>query len=244
MKAARAELNFYLKLIVGLSAASLLLIIMRWFVLLRPARRWGEQLDEARLGAELYARELTKKQSQLEILNRKLFDQARTDPLTGLQTRLKFNENVAELWPKPGRPAEMHCALMCDVDFFKQYNDTYGHLAGDRVLQSISTALRSALRHDDQLYRFGGKEFLVILPFCEASDAERRAEQFRIAVEKLHILHTGSPLGKVTLSIGAAFLNVPHIKSPEAWLNEADEALSAAKALGRNAVVTAGRIAA
>lgn len=133
---------------------------------------------------------------------------------------------------------------MCDVDFFKQYNDTYGHLAGDRVLQEISAALRSVLRQDDQLYRFGGEEFLIILPSCEVSEAERRAEQFRAAVERLHIFHIGSELGKVTLSIGAACLNMGHIRSPQAWLNEADKALYAAKARGRNLVVTAGKIAA
>ena len=240
----RTELNLYLWMTVLLSAASLLLVVLGWLILIRPARRWGEQLNEARTIAEISARQLKKNQAELEVLNRRLFDQARTDPLTGLQTRLKFNEDMANLWPGVEQPAGDHCALMCDVDFFKQYNDTYGHLAGDEVLQRVSGALRSTLRSNDQLYRFGGEEFLVIFPSCELADAERRAEQLRAAVETLYVVHKGSPIGKVTISIGAACLSVPHIKSPQAWLDEADKALYAAKARGRNTVVAAGELAA
>ena len=194
--------------------------------------------------AEISAQELKKKQAELEVLNRKLFDQARTDPLTGLQTRLKFNEDVAHLWPKVGRLSENHCALMCDVDFFKQYNDTYGHLAGDMVLQRVATALDANRRAGDQLYRMGGEEFLIILHGCEARNAIVRAEDYRAAVEELNIGHSGSDLKHVTLSIGTSCIGPDRSATLQGWLHEADEAMYEAKAQGRNAVVAREKLVA
>jgi len=240
----RAELNFHLWLIVGLSAASLILVILGWFALIRPTRRWGDQLDRARTAAEFSANDLKLKQAELETLNVKFFNQARTDPLTGLHTRLKFNEDIAQLWPRIERRTESYCAMMCDVDFFKQYNDTYGHLAGDVVLKRVAKALDSNRRAGDQLYRMGGEEFLIILHGCEAEDAVARAEDYRAAVERLHIGHSGSHLGHVTLSIGTSCLGPERSAPLQAWLGEADAAMYEAKAAGRNAVVARREMAA
>jgi len=240
----RAELNFYLWLIVGLSAASLMLVILGWFALIRPTRRWGDQLDRVKTMAEFSAKELTIKQDELETLNVKFFNQARTDPLTGLHTRLKFNEDIEQLWPKIERRTESYCAMMCDVDFFKQYNDSYGHLAGDVVLKRVAGALDANRRAGDQLYRMGGEEFLIVLHGCEEQDAVARAEQYRAAVEELNIGHSGSHLGHVTLSIGTSCLG-PERRAPlQAWLGEADAAMYEAKAAGRNAVVARQEMAA
>lgn len=238
------KLDLYFWLVIALSAASLVLVILGWFALIRPTRKWGNELESARASAEFAARRLNDNQVELESLNRKLFDQARTDPLTGLHTRLKFNEDIEQLWPKVERYSESYCALMCDVDFFKQYNDTFGHLAGDRILQNVAGALRSVLRAGDQLYRFGGEEFLMILHACAFAGAKTAAEQFRAAVEELNIAHSGSPLGMVTVSIGISCMEAGSRMTLQAWLNEADEAMYEAKAGGRNAVVIAEKSAA
>jgi len=127
--------------------------------------------------------------------------------------------------------------MMCDVDFFKQYNDTYGHLAGDLVLQRVAKALDANRRAGDQLYRMGGEEFLIILHGCEPQDAAARAEDYRAAIEDLNIGHVGSTLKLVTLSIGTASVGPKRSATLQAWLGEADAAMYEAKAAGRNAVV-------
>lgn len=233
----RAETNSNLSMIVGLSAAKLLLVVMGWFALVRPARRWGDHLDRARITAEYAAHHLQEKQCELEELNHKFFAQARTDSLTGLCTRLKFNEDIEQLWPKIERRTENYCAMICDIDFFKQYNDRYGHLAGDSALQCVAAALDANIRAGDQLYRMGGEEFLIILHGCKPGDAGARAEQFRAAVEALGIRHSGSHLKRVTLSIGTSWLGPERSMTLHEWLSEADEAMYEAKASGRNAVV-------
>jgi diguanylate cyclase (GGDEF)-like protein len=157
---------------------------------------------------------------------------------------LKLDEDMAQLWPRVERHAESYCALMCDVDFFKQYNDTFGHLAGDSVLREVSGAFRSVLRAGDQLYRFGGEEFLIILHNCSHAGGATCAEQFRGAVEDLNIPHSGSPLGKVTVSIGMSCLGPSSSMTLQAWLQDADAAMYEAKGSGRNAVVTAQKLAA
>ncbi len=239
----RTDMNFYLRLIVVLSGVSLLLVVLGWFVLIRPARRWGEQLDGARASAELISSQLQSNQAELEALNRKLFDQARIDPLTGLHTRLKFNEDVEQLWPRVERRSSF-CAMMCDVDFFKQYKDTYGHVAGDRALRRVAQALTDAGQPGDQLYRFGGEEFLIILGTREADEATRRGELYRAAVEGLNIEHSASPIGKLTLSIGISDLGAGPRMALQTYLSEADQAMYEAKSRGRNSVVARRRLAA
>ena len=115
-----------------LSGGSLALVVIGWFSFVRPARRWGDQLDIARATAELAMAQLRDKQVELELLNERLYTQARIDPLTGLNTRLSFNEDAQGIGAANPAP-NLYCAVMCDVDFFKQYNDSCGHLAGDRV---------------------------------------------------------------------------------------------------------------
>lgn len=114
----------FLKLILGLSFAAFAMIVLGWSALVRPARQWGNQLNDAREDADRARRQIEEQQAGLEELNRKLFDQARIDPLTKLGTRLKFNEDVETLWQRAARYGERYCAIMCDVDNFKQYNDT------------------------------------------------------------------------------------------------------------------------
>lgn len=235
--------DLFVWLIVGMTAASLVLVILGWAILIVPTRRWGDRLDVARKGAERSARLLEIKQQELQALNRQLFDQARTDALTGLHTRLKLNEDVAELWPRLEREPAASSVLICDIDFFKQYNDRFGHLAGDEVLHRVAAALASARRPGDRLYRLGGEEFLVLLESCGPADAPSRGEEYRRAIERLAIPHPQSPIGRVTVSVGVAPMG-PSVTTLQDWLNTADAAMYEAKGAGRNRVVASLRLAA
>ena len=143
-------------------------------------------------------------QAQLELLNRRLFDQARTDPLTGLYNRLKLREDLDLLSAKAGRRPGPYCALMFDIDNFKAYNDTYGHLAGDKVLATVAGLLLKTLRQGDQAYRYGGEEFLVLLEKTLLPQAVLVAESCRQAVQALELPHAASPQRIVTVSVGVA----------------------------------------
>jgi diguanylate cyclase (GGDEF)-like protein len=124
---------------------------------------------------------------------------------------------------------------MCDVDHFKLYNDTYGHLAGDTVLESVSGTLVKGLREADHGYRFGGEEFLLILEATSFRSGCRSAERYRGAIEDLNIPHTASAKGIVTVSLGVALWRQGE-ETLNAWLKAADTALYQAKTLGRNRV--------
>ncbi len=231
------RLDWYLTAILALSFAAFGLVGLGWAALVQPARRWGGQLNGARKLAEEAARQLQDQQAEMTILNHKLFEHARMDHLTKLHTRLKFNEYLEQLWPRVQRYGESYCAIMCDVDQFKQYNDTYGHLAGDRVLREVADALSSACRGGDQIYRYGGEEFLLVLPNCGVEGALASAERYRAAVEALRIPHAASDAGIVTISMGIGILASFPGATVETWLKQADSALYEAKRMGRNRVV-------
>ncbi len=185
---------------------------------------------------ELY-RQLAVQQSELELLNRKLFDQARIDPLTQLGSRLKLAEDLEVLSARVERYSERYCAVMCDVDHFKLFNDTYGHLAGDEVLRRVASTLAKGCRGGDQAYRYGGEEFLLVLPAQSLDGGHRSAERLRVAVEALNIPHSASPSKRVTVSMGVAMLAAGRGKSAVAGVEHADAALYRAKRLGRNRVM-------
>jgi two-component system, cell cycle response regulator len=183
-------------------------------------------------------RKLSEQSAQLERLNRRLFDQSRTDPLTELGSRLKLSEDLETIYARADRYGHSCCAVMCDVDFFKAYNDSKGHLAGDGVLQAVARALANTVRSGDQVYRYGGEEFLILLPEQSLDEGLAAAERYRQAIEALAIPHDSNPPDNiVTISAGVAVLTHAEGKSVSAWLNEADAALYRAKQLGRNRVV-------
>jgi two-component system chemotaxis response regulator CheY len=186
-------------------------------------------------------RQLSQQSAQLERLNRQLFDQSRTDPLTQLGSRLRLSEDLENIYARADRYGHICCAVMCDIDFFKAYNDSKGHLAGDEVLKAVSRALMNAARSGDQVYRYGGEEFLILLPEQSLDDGLVAAERYRQAIEQLAIPHDSNPPDNiVTISAGVASLSHSEGKSVEAWLNEADAALYGAKQLGRNRVLADG----
>ncbi|HEX7668476.1 MAG TPA: GGDEF domain-containing protein, partial [Polyangiaceae bacterium] len=162
------------------------------------------------------------------------FGLARVDALTGVGNRLRLDEDLAMIWSQARRYGRGYSAAMCDIDWFKLYNDHLGHLAGDAALRDIAQTLRRHLRRADAIYRYGGEEFLVIFPEQTAREVVRVAERMCRAVRDLG-MRTVAGDGVVTLSIGVAELTSED-ESVMAWLERADAALYRAKANGRNCV--------
>jgi diguanylate cyclase (GGDEF)-like protein len=161
---------------------------------------------------------------------------ARTDPLTAVSNRLRLEEDLAALDERVLRHGHRHCAALCDVDAFKTYNDCFGHLAGDRALCLFARTIQTHLRKGDRLYRYGGEEFLIILPEQSLADATTAIDRVRQAVEQLGIEHAPTaPNLVLTLSAGIATLGAGPVSD---WLFRADAALYQAKRLGRNRVET------
>jgi diguanylate cyclase (GGDEF)-like protein/PAS domain S-box-containing protein len=161
-----------------------------------------------------------------------------TDSLTGLANRRFFDEMLATEFYRLKRSGSNLSLIMLDVDFFKNFNDSKGHLAGDDCLRQIGNVLRSIVgRTTDVVARFGGEEFVVILPDTESKGAVRLAEQIRKAVIDLAIPHPNSTISKyVTVSIGVASVSADSVTSPEQIVVLVDEALYQAKNGGRNQI--------
>ena len=162
---------------------------------------------------------------------------ARTDSLTTAFNRRALSEDLRALAGRVTRYGHRYSAALFDVDDFKAYNDTFGHLAGDEALRAIAGAISDQLRRGDGFYRYGGEEFLVILPEQSLVEAAAGVERIRLAVERLHIAHapsTGVPV--VTVSAGLAALEPDSPSSIDDWLRRTDAALYVAKAHGRNRV--------
>ncbi len=140
-----------------------------------------------------------------------------------------------------GRYGHRYAAALCDVDHFKKYNDCHGHLAGDQVLLRVAQAIARGVRSGDAVYRYGGEEFLVILPEQSEASAHAAMDRIRVSVERMGILHEGKdPPGPITLSVGIAAMTQGDTGTWEAWLKRADDALYQAKEAGRNRVVCYG----
>jgi diguanylate cyclase (GGDEF)-like protein len=166
----------------------------------------------------------------------RLKQQAVLDTLTSIPNRRYFIENLVEEFRRGRRQRSPLSLIICDIDNFKSYNDTFGHQAGDRCLRAVAQALSDGLkRGGDFCARYGGEEFVVVLPDTPLANAVQVAESMREAVAGLGMRHPGSDSGIVTLSMGVAtddLTNPDH----EALIKQADEALYRAKELGRNRV--------
>ncbi len=162
---------------------------------------------------------------------------AGADGLTGIANRRRFDEVLDREWRRAQRDRSPCSLLLIDVDHFKNYNDIYGHIAGDKCLRRVAETTAQVLhRPADLLARYGGEEFGVILPDTESEGAMNIAEQIRMAVEQLRIPNEGNPHGVVTFSIGCA-TQVPEVNvEPSRLVQASDSALYQAKSLGRNRV--------
>ncbi len=154
-----------------------------------------------------------------------------TDALTGLPNRRDFNVRLEERMSTWQRRREVFSLLMLDVDHFKNLNDTYGHLAGDKVLTALGAALRGAVRREDAVARYGGEEFAVLLPNTSLEQAMLVAHKVREAVARIAVEHDGHQIG-ITVSGGLAAIRAD--ERAETLIHRADEALYAAKRAGRN----------
>jgi diguanylate cyclase (GGDEF)-like protein len=180
-------------------------------------------------------RRLRADQLELRRLNTELLAVSRADPLTRVGNRLRFEEDMRLLLSRSSANPGAGALGLLDVDNFKKYNDTFGHLAGDTVLRAIAEAIGRALRPGDGVYRFGGEEFLVLLPGVDAAGGERALERIRETIEGLAIPHPkNGAWGVVTLSAGMAVIDPG--STPDDWLRSADGALYEAKGAGRNAI--------
>jgi diguanylate cyclase (GGDEF)-like protein len=173
---------------------------------------------------------------QLRRLNNELTTLARQDPLTGLGNRRALEQDLDLLEARVTRYEHSYCIAVLDVDHFKSYNDTYGHPAGDQMLQAFANRLQEEVRAGDALYRLGGDEFLCVLPEQSIASGTNAVERMRVGVQGLAIPHVGNPLGVLTFSAGLAILDPTRIESATDVLKQADAALYRAKELGRNRV--------
>lgn len=158
------------------------------------------------------------------------------DPLTGLANRRHFRSVLEREIDRVTRSGEAALLLMLDIDHFKTVNDTYGHLAGDRVLQAVAQTLSTCVRPMDTLARYGGEEFAVILPACQGPFGQVVAERIRRAVEATVVQISPRKELQVTISIGGAFALQWVRSTTTLWTDRADHQLYRAKSAGRNRV--------
>ncbi|NJL31750.1 MAG: GGDEF domain-containing protein [Phycisphaerales bacterium] len=160
--------------------------------------------------------------------NHKLSDAATRDPLTGLRNRRAMTHRLDSLLRQASASFHPLSILMVDIDHFKLVNDQYGHPMGDRVLQQVAEILSAGARHGDLVVRYGGEEFLLILPDCAAESSMTLARRLMHAVQNHAFDH-----GKVTISIGVA-TSTPHLLNKDRLIQQADAALYHGKQNGRN----------
>jgi len=178
----------------------------------------------------------------LSIANIRLREALRTqsvrDALTGLYNRRYLEETLEREMRRAARAEQSLGILMIDLDHFKNFNDTYGHDAGDAVLRETGASLTKGIRAEDFVCRFGGEEFVVILPTADPETSRTRAERLRTKMRELTIMYQGKSLGMVTISVGVAAFPA-HGTSPKELMAAADAALYEAKRGGRDKVVVA-----
>ncbi len=183
------------------------------------------------------SRKLTEK--KLEELNRTLTDMARIDGLTQIANRRYFDEMLDQEWRRVFRDGKQLSLIMGDIDYFKKFNDHYGHQAGDDCLVQVAKALKGAiLRPADLAARYGGEEFVLLLPEVDPEGTQHVGARVIEAIAKLKIEHQASEISEiVTMSFGAATLTPSAQHSPADLIALADKALYQAKEQGRNRIV-------
>lgn len=176
--------------------------------------------------------------TELRAANARLEEMTRSDPLTGLANRRHFDQIKDIEFRRALRLGQPLSVLMCDVDFFKRYNDLYGHTQGDYCLQTVADTLKCVFaRAGEMVARVGGEEFVVLLPGVDADSASRAAQGLQQRMAERMVPHEASPVAPcVTLSVGLASIDAETMDRFDQLLHRADEALYRAKAQGRNRV--------
>ena len=177
--------------------------------------------------------------SEVETLRKELLrirEESQTDTLTGIANRKAFESTLDQTIHTAREQEARFCVLLADIDYFKQFNDTHGHLVGDKVLRFVATTLRRGLKGSDTVARYGGEEFAIILPQTDLLGGLSVAEQIRKAVSSGRLVDkaTDSTYGKITVSIGVAEFYMSD--TPNTLIQRADRALYLAKERGRDRV--------
>jgi diguanylate cyclase (GGDEF)-like protein len=194
------------------------------------------QLVEQNLYLQAEIQERQRLESALRQANLDLQRLASVDSLTQVANRRCFDEHLTQEWQRLAREQLPLSLILCDVDYFKRFNDHYGHLAGDACLHRIAQMINQVIKRPaDLVARYGGEEFVVILPNTDAAGAVFVAEQIQVAIAQLKLPHSQSAVNScVTLSLGVTSLIPTADRSPHALIAAADAALYTAKSQGRN----------
>lgn len=181
--------------------------------------------------------------SEVESLRKEIFqikEESQTDSLTGIPNRKAFDSALEQMIHDAREKKQKFCVMIADIDHFKQFNDTHGHLVGDKVLRFVAATLKRGLKGRDTAARYGGEEFTIILPQTDLAGGYSVAEQIREAVSagKLVDKENHATLGKITISIGVAEFYMSDLPNP--LIQRADRGLYLAKDRGRNRVEKAG----
>lgn len=204
----------------------------------RSYERARKEINERRRAQESLQETNLQLQSELnraEAMQEELREQAIRDSLTGLYNRRYLDNSFVQKISRAQRRNSPLCVIMLDIDHFKSFNDNYGHKVGDLLLQNLGKLLRTQTRASDIACRYGGEEFLILMPDTSLEIAARRAEEIRLAFEQMRIPFDHHKL-HATISLGVAMYPV-HGDTPEELTIQADQALYAAKSSGRNRVV-------
>lgn len=182
-------------------------------------------------------------EQQLVQLQQQLEELSYVDGLTSVANRRMFDNRLQVEWDNAQRTAQPLSLILLDIDFFKEYNDHYGHIRGDDCLKSVAQALSgAALRPRDLMARYGGEEFVLLLPETDAKAAAQVAERCRQLINEQNIEHAHSQVSPLlTLSLGVGTLIPGPLDQPQAFLETVDRLLYQAKRQGRNRAVLAGR---
>lgn len=197
----------------------------------------GEISESITLMVNMFAKQVGLSIANLR-LREALRNQSIRDPLTGVFNRRYLEETLEREVRRAKRSEQSLGVLMLDLDHFKKFNDTYGHEAGDDVLRETATFLSKCVRAEDVVCRYGGEEFVIILPAANLDVSQSRAEDIRLQLRDLAILHQGQPLGRITASFGVACFP-EHGATRQSLLEAADAALYRGKREGRDRVAVA-----
>ena len=201
-------------------------------------KAFQEQLEDsnAQMNRELLksmemAEDLTKTKEELQTVNRQLYDRATKDPLTGLFNRRKMIDSLEYEKERNRRGDSSYAIIICDIDHFKTINDTYGHDCGDEILKQLAGLLIDTVRKQDQISRWGGEEFLILLPETDEEGARILAEKIRRRIEEESFTCPEHSI-EMTMTFGVGLCEGE--KDPDRCIKEADLALYHGKQRGRN----------
>jgi diguanylate cyclase (GGDEF)-like protein len=217
------EMQFRNNIIISL----VLLFIFGFFLYLRNR----DQLLKKRL-----EKQVKQRTHELESANRKLEELSLLDGLTCVNNRRSFDRDLAKVWQESKQGLGTFSLLMADVDYFKLYNDTYGHVAGDDALKSIASVLKESIRDEDRVYRYGGEEFAIIFNNHDLNSINNTFTRIQNEINNLNIEHKESEFSVVTMSAGICAFNMS-TESEDELIKQTDIHLYKAKDLGRNQLI-------